>query len=244
MPIAIISLVIQGILIVHVLKTGRDFRWIFLLLFLPGIGALIYIVMEIIPSMGGGLGARRAARKVTNLIDPGRDLRQQMLEHERSHSVDTSNRLARELIKDGRYDEAIKVCEEARSGIFEDDPTLLLTSAIAHFSKNEFSDAIRTLDLLREKNPDFRSPDGHLLYARALEGEGNMDRALAEYEAVAGYYPGAEARVRLAQLHSRLGHAEIAATLFSDIVRDARLAPKHFQKAQREWIEIAKREAS
>ena len=243
MPFAIISLVIQVLLILHVLRTGRDFRWIFLLLFLPGIGSLIYIVMEVIPSFGGNLAARRTAKKVTHIFDPGRDLRHQMLEHERNQSVETSNRLARELMKDGRFDEAIQVCEEARSGIFENDPTLLLTLAIAHFRKEEFSQTIRTLDLLREKNPDFRSPDGHLLYARALEGDGESERALKEYESVAAYFPGAEARVRLAQLHSRLGHTEIASTMFHDIVRDARLAPKHFQKAQREWIEIAKREA-
>lgn len=244
MPLAIVSAVIQGLLIFHVVKTGRDSRWIFLILFLPGIGPLIYIVMEIMPSLGGGLAARRAARKVTDMVDPGRGLRQQTLEHERSQSVDTSTRLARELIKDGKFDAAIKVCEEARSGIFEDDPTILLTLANAFYSKDEYAEAIKTLDLLREKNPEFRSPDGHLLYARSLEADGATDLALKEYESVAGYFPGAEARVRLAQLHKQLGNADTAITMFRDITQDARLAPKHFQKAQKEWLDIAKREGN
>lgn len=244
MNLAILSVIVLVVLIVHVLRTGRDFRWIFLLLFLPGIGSLIYIVIEVIPSLRGSFAARRATRKITDIVDPRRGLRRQTLEYERSHSVDTATRLANELIKDEKYDEAIRVCDEARSGIFEHDPTILQTLANAYFCSGRYSETIEALDLLREKNPEFRSPEGHLLYARALEREGATDRALEEYEALAGYFPGVEARVRLAQLHNQLGNVETAKTIFEEIVRDARLAPKHFQRAQKEWIDIAKRESS
>lgn len=241
-PIALLSLVIQVALIIHVLKTGREYWWILLLLFLPGIGSIIYFVVEILPSLRGSMTARRTARRVTGLIDPGRNLRQQTLEYQRSHNVDSATRLATELIKDGKADEAIEVCEQARSGIFEDDPTILLALANAYFAKDDYARTVTTLDLLREKNPDFRSPDGHLLYARALENHGQTDRALEEYEALARYYPGVEARVRCAQLQKRLGRTAAAQDAFRRIVEDARLAPGHFRKAQKEWIEVAKRE--
>ena len=242
MPIAALLFIVQVALIIHVLKTGREYWWILLILFLPGIGSLVYFFIEIVPSLRGNMTARRAARRVTGLVDPGRSLRQQTLEYQRSHNVESATRLANELIKDGNVDVAIKVCEDARVGIFEDDPTILLTLAHAHFAKSEYSIAVEMLDRLREKNPDFRSPDGHLLYARALEADGNTDRALEEYEALARYYPGVEARVRLAQLQKRLGETEAAASAFRRIVEDARLAPGHFRKAQKEWIDIAKRE--
>jgi hypothetical protein len=241
MPFALIAFVVEILLIVHVLKTGRDFRWIFLLLFLPGIGAVVYLVIEVLPGMTGSATGRRTARRVGRLVDPGRDLRQQKLEYDRNRSVETTTRLAAELVRDGKCDEAIEVCERAREGLFADDPTLLLALANAQFGKGSFDAAIASLDTLREKNPDFRSPDGHLLYARALESAGRSQEAIAEYEALAGYYPGAEARVRLAQLHQRLGNHDVAAAMFGQIVEDARLAPKHFQRAQREWIDIAKK---
>jgi hypothetical protein len=241
LPYAIIAVIVQALLIIHVLKTGRDFRWVFLLVFLPGVGSLIYVVMEILPTLTGGLRARRAVGRVGKLVDPGRSLRRYQLEYERSRNVDTATRLANELVREGRYDEAIKVCEESRAGVFADDPTLLLALASAQFTKCEFGKAIETLDLLRAKNPEFRSPDGYLLYARALEGEGQTDKAVREYEALARYYPGAEARVRLAQLRQKLGDTEMAQGLFRKIIEDARLAPKHFQRAQREWIDVAKK---
>ncbi len=64
-----------------------------------------------------------------------------------------------------------------------------------------------TLDDLIRLNPDFRSPEGHLLYARALETEGNADKALEEYKVLAQSYPGAEAAARYAQLLKRAGPA-------------------------------------
>jgi len=214
MPFAIISIVVQALLVIHVLKTGRDFRWIFLLIFLPGIGSLIYVVMEILPSLTGGLAARRAMRRVGDVADPGRGLRRQQLEYERSRNVDTATRLAGELIREGKHDEAIRICAEMRSGVFEDDPTILLMLASAYFGKGAAAAAIETLDVLRAKNPSFRSTEGHLLYARALDEDGRTGRAIEEYEALARYYPGAEARVRLAQLHAKTGNPEIAQQMF------------------------------
>jgi hypothetical protein len=244
MPIAIISLILQIALIIHVVRTGRDMRWIFLLLFLPGIGSLVYLFIEVLPSLRGNLGARRAARKVGRLFDPAQDLRRQRLEYERNPSVGTATRLAEALISEGKADEAIKLCEQARSGVFENDPTLLSTLVSAYFALGDYTHTIEAFEQLRAKNPDFHGPDGHLLYARALEGAGENARALAEYAAVSQHYPGAEARVRHAQLEKKLGHDDAAREMFTRILDDARLAPGHFRRAQREWIAIAKREIS
>jgi len=239
--IGIITLVIQALAIFHVIRTGRDFRWIFLLIFLPGLGALIYFFVEILPSLGGNPTARRTMRNMGRIVDPARQLRHQQLAYDRSQNVETATRLANELIRDGKFDDAIRVCNEARTGVFEDDPTILLALATAHFGRASYGECIAALDLLREKNPAFRSPEGHLLYARALEGDGQTDRALEEFESVSRYFPGAEARVRFAQLHQRLGHDTLARQMFTQIVEDARLAPRHFRKAQRQWLDIAKK---
>jgi hypothetical protein len=101
---------------------------------------------------------------------------------------------------------------------------------------------IATLDYLRAKHPTLRISDGHLLYARALEESGATPRALEEYAALARYYPGAEARVRLALLYKKLGERDKAAELLAAILKDARLAPRHFRRSQAEWIAVAERE--
>ena len=242
MPLYIISIVLPLIAIVHLLRTGRDMRWLFLIIFLPMIGAIAYFVIEILPSFTHSPNARRAMSRARRSIDPNRGLREGALEYERSQNIETAARLADELTKAGRYDDAIRVCEEARTGLFEDDPKILLALSKAQFAAARYTDAVATLDRLREKNPGLRSAEGHLIYARALEESGDTQRALEEYAALAGYYPGAEARVRQALLYKKIGERDKAAELFAAILKDARLAPKHFRRSQREWIELAERE--
>jgi hypothetical protein len=242
MHFAIIFLVIQVLLIIHVVRTGREMWWILVLLFLPGIGSLIYLIIEVLPSLGGNVTARRTARTFGRMIDPTRELREARLEYERNRSVGTTTRLAEALVRNGKPDEAIEICKQARTGVFEDDPTILLTLGSAYFAKGAYAETIEALDRLRQTSPKFHSPDGHLLYARALEAAGESQRALEEYEAVSRYYPGAEARVRYAQLHKRMGHDGVAREMLQRILDDARLAPRHFRVAQREWIDLAKHE--
>lgn len=242
MPVVIVSAVVQGLAILHVLRTGRDMRWIFLILFIPGLGAVIYFVAEVLPSLNQNVTARRTVRRLQGVVDPNRGLKSTLLDYERNPSVETASRHADELTRAGRYDEAIKVCNEARTGLFEDDPKILSSLANAEFAAGRHRETIATLDRLRETNPSFRSPDGHLIYARALEESNDSNRAIDEYASLARYYPGAEARVRQALLHKKLGRTDEAAAMLDAILKDARLAPKHFQRSQREWIDLAKRE--
>ena len=83
----------------------------------------------------------------------------------------------------------LTIYQNCLTGVFADDPKLLLGYAHAQFAANDPAGTRKTLDDLIAKNPDFKSPDGHLLYARALEGEGNTEKALAEFATVAGLLP-------------------------------------------------------
>ncbi len=244
MPIVILTVALQVIAVVHLFRTGRNMTWLFLIILVPMVGCLAYFIIEVLPSLGQNPAARKALRRAKQAIDPGRGLREGSLNYERSQNVDTASKLAGELTNAGRHDEAIRVCMEARTGLFEDDPKILLALARAQFAASRYAEVVATLDYLREKNPSFRSADGHLLYARALDECGATARALEEYTALVHYYPGAEARVRQAMLYKKLGDRARAGELFAALLKDARLAPKHFRRSEREWIELAERESA
>ena len=107
MPLLIATWIVQLLLIVHVLRTGRQYYWIIILLIAPGIGAIAYLLVEILPDLQGSFAARRAMRNVKRTLNPGADLRQRQLEHRLSGSVDAARHLAAELMEAGRYEEAI-----------------------------------------------------------------------------------------------------------------------------------------
>jgi hypothetical protein len=239
----IVSLLIQAAFIVHVIKTGRNQLWIWVLIIpviaLPGI--LAYIAIEIIPGLLRGRTAQRTARGLRKAVDPGRELRRYETEVRVGGNVASRQRYAEELVRHERYDEAIAQYRQALTGLYEHDPNLMLGLAQAQFGKGDASGARATLDELIRLNPDFRSPAGHLLYARALEAEGNTPKALEEYRVVAGSFPGAEAAVRYAQLLQAQGHKEEAQKVARELLQQARIAPGHYRRAQREWLEAAER---
>jgi hypothetical protein len=239
----ILLLLIQAAFIVHVIKTGRNQLWIWVLI-IPGIavpGILAYIAIEIIPGLLRGRTAQRTARGLRKAVDPGRELRRYETEVRVGGNVASRQRYAEELVRHERYEEAIAQYRQALTGLYEHDPNLMLGLAQAQFGKGDASGARATLDELIRLNPDFRSPAGHLLYARALEAEGNMPKALEEYRVVAGSFPGAEAAVRYAQLLQAQGHKEEAQKVARELLQQARIAPGHYRRAQREWLEAAER---
>jgi hypothetical protein len=230
------------LLIVHVIRTGRNSLWIWAIALLPLAGPIAYLLVEVLPGLRHSRGARRAATAMRNTLDPDRDLRQYANEVRISGNVDSRRRLAEELSSKGQFREAIETYRSALTGLYEHDPQLLLGLAGAQFANADCAAARATLDRLIAENPDFKSPDGHLLYARALEGEGNLEKAASEYRVLSDYYPGAEAKVRYAQLLKRQGQNDAARQVLQELLDGAQLAPSHYRRVQREWLELARRE--
>ena len=241
MLLLILPILIQVLLIIHVIKTGRNQLWIWVLLFVPVAGGIAYIAVEMLPELFRSRAAQRSARTFRKAMDPGADLRRYESEARVAGNVASRQRYAEELVRHARYDEAIGQYREALSGLYEHDPNLMLGLAQAQFGKGDASGARSTLDELIGRNPDFRSPTGHLLYARALEAEGNVNKALEEYRVLAPSYPGAEAAVRYAQLLQAQGRQEEARQVARELLEQARIAPGHYRRAQRPWLEAAQR---
>ena len=241
MSYLILSIVIQALLIIHVIKTGRNQIWIWVLALLSLPGAIAYIVVELIPDFFRSSTAKRTARGLKKAIDPQANLRKFETEARVGSNVASRQRYAEELTRHGKYDEAISQFREALTGLYEHDPNLMLGVARAQFEKGDAAAARATLDDLIRLNPDFRSPEGHLLFARSLEAEGNTDKALEEYAVLAPAYPGAEAAVRYAQLLKTKGRAEEAQKVARDLLEQARIAPNHYRRAQKSWLDAAQR---
>ncbi len=244
MPLIILTMAIQVALIVHCIRTGRNSLWIWAIALLPMVGSIAYIVAEVLPSLSSSRGARRAVSAVRKTLDPDRDLRQYASRVRLSGDIDSRRRLAEEQLEKGLTLEAIATYRSALTGLYEHDPTLMLGLARAHFAAHEQRECRETLDELIEHNPDFKSPEGHLLYARALEEEGDAAKALEEYRVLSEYYPGAEARVRYALILKRSGNPDQARQVLREVLDSAELAPAHYRKAQQEWLERARRELS
>ncbi len=241
MPIGLLLLLINIVLIVHAAKTGRFWPWGFVILFIPVFGALAYVLVELLPEWFGSAQGQRTRRRVTSTLDPGKRYRALTEQLEVTDTIANRTALAEECLALGKFAEAKAHYEHVLSLPLGDDPAYALGKARAEFGLGNAAATVATLDDLRARWPDYQSADGHLLYARALEQSGRTADALAEYAAVANYYPGAEARVRYGLLLARQGRQAEAKTIFSEVLAQLKRAPKYVRRAQSEWIALAEK---
>ena len=235
-----LEILIQLLLAVHVVRTGRQLYWIFIIMVFPVLGSIVYAVAELLPDLRNSRTAHGAVRGVQRAIDPDRDLRRLTDELDTADTAENRRRLAEEHLARGDAAEALRLYRGALTGIHSDDPALLMGLARAQFESGDAAACIATLDTLQSAHPKLRSPEGHLLYARAQEAEGRIADALNSYHAVSAYYPGAEARCRYALLLQLEGHDDPARRLFADVVRGYEKGKGFHRAQQRAWYDIAR----
>ncbi|MCE9523915.1 MAG: tetratricopeptide repeat protein [Alphaproteobacteria bacterium] len=242
MPIIFLATVgVQILCIVHAVRTGRTQPWLYVIMFLPLVGSVAYFLVEILPGIADTRRARNVLSNVQTVLDPDREYRDRLAQVELSGTPAAKAALADECSRKGMHDDAVALYRTALTGLFADDPNLLLGFARVLVEKPDFAECQRTLDHLRDKNPDFNSSDGHLLYARALEGQLKSEEAAAEYEALIGYYPGYEAKVRYAIFLQKLGQPAKAKEVLEGVVKSYKQQPRHAQALNRDWYDVARR---
>src|SRR3984885_14879201 len=98
-PIGLISLGLLVLCVVHAIRTGNIFPWIYVMVFLPGIGPLIYLCMVILPDLFRSRSAQSLKRGAARAIDPHKDFRAAMREVEMVGSADAKRTFAEQLIQ-------------------------------------------------------------------------------------------------------------------------------------------------
>lgn len=242
MPFLILSILVQLAMIVHVMKTGRNTTWVFILLFAPFIGGLAYFIVELLPELLASRGVRKARRSVANAVDPNRELRKAAEQHAVADTVQNAIRLANQHLEREQHAEAAELFSKSLRGMYANDPDILYGLAKAQFGLRDYRSVIQTLDRLKAANPQAPAPESHLLYARAQEESGALAAAKLEYEALVKYYPGPEARCRLGLLLKARGDVEDARALFQAVLAESRVAGSHYNQVHKEWIALARRE--
>jgi hypothetical protein len=235
-----LALALDAACIIHALRARQPYYWFIIIISLPTIGAAIYFFSEILPDLAHSRAAREAASDLGRVIDPAREIRDATGALRLTDTAENRKRLAEALYATERYDEARTLYETALEGAHADDPALMMGLTRSLFGLKDYQGVCDTLDRLREANPDFESAEGHMLYARSREGMGDLDQAAVEFESLAGYYPGEEARCRYGVLLQRLGQVDEARTIFEAVVTSVETAPKTYFRAQRDWYQVAK----
>ncbi len=243
MPILVLlSIALQIACAVHVVRSGRPLYWVWILFIGSYLAVIVYVIAAVIPDLRNDPRSRQAARKVLHTFDPERQRRMIQQRLEVADTVDNRRALAEECMRLGDYANAAELYRSVLKGVYATDAAFLLGLAQAQANSEDFAGARTTLDALFSTNPSFRSTDAELLRARVFEAQGDIDKALEQYRALAVSYPGEEARFRYGALLKRRERFSEARVVFREMLARAKHSPRYYRKKEKDWLDSAQRE--
>ena len=242
MPVGIgLHVLIAIFFAVHVIRTGQDKFWLWILFGFPLLGSVVYAIAIWLPAARHSRSGQQVVSGVRRLLDPTQELRAAQEALDLAATPNTRLRLADALRNAGRASEAVVQYQAILTGIYANDPQIRVHLAAALLDAGKPADARGELERLIAEQPNFKSPEGHLIYARAVAAMGDRPKAREEFEALVVYYAGLEARARYAELLLEWGDLPRCRLLMAESMKIAQRMPGGAREINREWLAMLKK---
>lgn len=239
LPLIGLSFLIAIILCVHVVRTGQQMYWLWIILAFQPIGGIVYFVAIIAPAWFGGRTAQKMGQAARKAIDPQREYREAARAVDDAPTVANRVRLAVAATELGKHAEAERLYADSLTGMYADDAQLLLGRANALIELNRPSEALPLLEKLGEQPNAGRTPHTMLALGRVYHALGREEQADTALSWAADHYPGFEGIARYTVFLARMGRKDEAREKLAEI--DKRLAKTHahFRKEAKSWRDFA-----
>jgi hypothetical protein len=223
----------------HIVRTGRDTFWLWIVLMAPGIGSIAYVLLNIVPEIFRGKTARNVAAAARETLDPHREYREAKQACDDTPTVRNQSRLATAAMHMGKYAEAEQLFRAAAQGVHADDPVLLLALANALLELKRPADALEVLQRLGEDEAHGRTPAAALSLGRAYEELGRIPEADTALQWAAERMPGFEALARYAAFMARNGRQAEAREVVAELDKRLTKLRGQFRKEALTWRDHA-----
>ena len=222
---------IGGILIIaaliHFVRKRPDYYWLFIILFLGPIGALIYLAVEALPELtdpGAFKFVARGSRK--------RELEAAVVENPSAGNYEELGQIYLDEEKWGRAKDAYDRAISARTDSI--DP--FYRRAVAETELGQFDVAVTDLERVVAEDPkyDFLRAGGLLAYAYWKTG--HNERAAQMFDAVTRTSTLTETQYHYAEFLAAQGKRAEAAQLLDTILNKRRTMPGFQRRRERGWF--------
>jgi hypothetical protein len=160
---------IQLLCIIHIVRNRSESYWIYIILFVPYVGGIAYLLVEMLPSLGRAPSVRSIADIVVRGVNPNGRIRNYESAAELTPTFQNKKALADEYLGSGYFEKAIFIYESLRTGIHKDDAELALMYAKALYGKGDFASADEIIDALDAAGYDFKKESEILIKLKVKE---------------------------------------------------------------------------
>jgi len=232
-----IEIALQVICALHCIRRGNQNRWLWIIIFLPMVGCLIYIFSEIRP----GRNIRTPQIDIVAVVNPGVKVKKLEETLRFSDTFDNKIKLADAYLAAGDTNQAVELYEKSLTGAFAENEHGLAQLAAAYFGQERYNDVINTLKKI-QKTQSFQNSRAHILFAKALEQAGNTEQAETEFKMMKGRYSNFEQRYEYVLFLERADRIEEAVALLEQMLEEAPQLSSMERRNNRVWLSKSKEE--
>ncbi|UBV41918.1 hypothetical protein LAJ19_09725 [Deinococcus taeanensis] len=234
--------------LIHAVVTRQQVYWIVMLLFGALFGGLfglafaaVYAYMVLLPAARGGSRAagQVVARGVEALKPLETRIREAQAELEDSDTLQRRADLAALQARAGRLEEAQSTLAPLLSGIYADDPVVLLTSAELDLARRDPAAAEGKLGHVDLRSSAATRTRTLTLLAQAQEAQGKAE-AEATYRQAMAAATTEEPRARYAAYLVRQGRREEARPVLEALAKTEARATNLYRRQEREWFQLGR----
>ncbi|MCP9766624.1 hypothetical protein EGI22_01805 [Lacihabitans sp. LS3-19] len=232
-----VVLILQGICLYHSFKRGTHQKWIWLIVFLPFIGSIIYIFTEIIKKNQ----IRDFKGFFINLINPTGRINELEKKLRFSETFQSKVSLAYAYQAANRNIEAIPLFESALSGIHSDDVDVTISLLEAYYAIENYKKVVELGNKL-QNDGFFQKSEANIYYAFSLEKIEKFQEAEQVYQKLNRKLCNFQARYYYGKYLQRISQEEKARMLFEKMVEESHFLVKGELRKEKFWISKASEE--
>ncbi|WP_250433915.1 hypothetical protein [Hanstruepera flava] len=221
---------LQGFCIYHSIKNRNNYYWIFLIIFLPLVGSVIYLLTQVFSKRD----AKKISNEITTIINPTKKVKD--LEQKLKFSDTYQNRvdLADAYFQIHDFDHAIFHYQKALEDKSQNNDYIKQQLIAAYFNKGDFKDVINFWEQMNEGN--FKNSESEFLYGMALYKSGFVDKAEQYLRNVDKRYSNYEERLQLSKFLFEIGKESDAKEILNEIYAESQHMTKINKRKYRTTI--------
>jgi hypothetical protein len=225
------KLVLMAVAIVHFIRRRPDTYWIFIILFLGWIGALVYIVAEVIPDAGLLRGSFQAFPRHRRI----RELEQAILDNPSAGNYEELGL----LYLDDRDFSRARACYDKAISSRTDSIDPFYRRGIAEVELGDFAAAVPDLERALAKDPNYDFHHAKGLLAHAYAQTGHAEKAESLFQQATKISTSAETYYNYALFLRAQGRNEEARAWAQKILDQRRTMPGYQLRRDRTWFRKA-----
>jgi len=226
------GIALQALAVIHFLRRRPDNIWLFVIIFLGPVGAIVYIAMEVVPDLGllshvfDALGRRKRIALLEALV-------------QQNPSAGNYEELGDLLLDEGNYARA-RDCYDKALSPRTTTPDLFYRRGIAALQMGDFPEAVRDLETVVSSDSRHDSHRAVALLAHAYAGAGRTAEADATFQQAVERSTLSETYYNYAAfLVSQQRPAE-ARQWAEQLLAHKAAMPRYLQRRERSWFRKAK----